>query len=65
MVSCVRLDGSIKQFRVAKMYGFLGLKRIEIEEAEAGDICAVAGLTDISVGETLCEVGKNRLINFK
>ncbi len=58
MVDCMRLDGSIKQFRVQKLFGFLGLKRIEIEEAEAGDICAVAGLMDISVGETLCEVGK-------
>ena len=57
MVSCVRVDGSIKQFRVAKLYGFLGLKRIEIEEAEAGDIIAIAGLPDISVGETVCEIG--------
>ena len=57
MVSCVRLDGSIKQFRIQKMFGYLGLKRIEIEEAEAGDIIAIAGLSDISVGETVCEVG--------
>ena len=57
MASCVRVDGSIKQFRVAKIYGFLGLKRIEIEEAEAGDIIAIAGLPDISVGETVCDVG--------
>ena len=58
MVSCVRIDGSIKQFRVAKIYGFLGLKRIEIAEANAGDIIAIAGLPDISVGETVCEIGK-------
>ena len=57
MVSCSRIDGSIKQFRIAKMYGFLGLKRIEIEEASAGDIIAIAGLPDISVGETVCEIG--------
>ena len=59
MVDCLRLDGSVKQFRVQKLFGYLGYKRIEIEEAEAGDICAVAGLMDISVGETLCEVGKH------
>ena len=58
MVSCCRVDGSIKQFRIAKMYGFLGLKRIEINEASAGDIIAIAGLPDISVGETICEIGK-------
>ena len=58
MVSCMRLDGSVKQFRIQKMYGFLGYKRIEIQEAEAGDIIAIAGLPDISVGETICTVGK-------
>ena len=57
MVSCCRIDGSVKQFRIAKMYGFLGLKRIEITEAHAGDIIAIAGLPDISVGETVCEIG--------
>lgn len=54
-VSCMRLDGTVKQFRIQKLFGFLGLKKIEIEKAEAGDIVAVAGLSDISVGETLCE----------
>ncbi len=62
MVSCMRIDGSIKQFRVAKIYGFLGLKRIEIDSAEAGDIIAIAGLPDISVGETICEVGKEEAL---
>ena len=57
MVSCCRIDGTIKQFRIAKIYGFLGLKRIEINEANAGDIIAIAGLPDISVGETVCEIG--------
>ena len=62
MASCVRLDGSIKQFRIQKMYGFLGLKRIEIKEADAGDIVAIAGLPDISVGETVCTVGKEEAL---
>lgn len=57
MVSSVRLDGSIKKFRIQKLYGFIGLKRIEIEEAQAGDIVAIAGLSDISVGETICNIG--------
>ncbi len=58
MVSCVRLDGSIKQFRVQKIFGYLGLNKIELDEAYAGDIVAIAGLPDISVGETICELGK-------
>ena len=62
MVSCVRLDGSIKHFRVQKLFGFLGLKRIEIDSAQAGDIIAIAGLSDISVGETVCEVGKEEAL---
>lgn len=57
MVSCCRADGSVKQFRIQKLFGFLGLHRIEIEEASAGDIVAIAGLADIGVGETVCNVG--------
>ncbi|MBQ8681851.1 MAG: translational GTPase TypA [Bacilli bacterium] len=62
MVSCVRLDGSIKQFRIQKLFGFMGLKRVEIESAQAGDIVAIAGLADISVGETVCNVGKEEAL---
>ncbi len=57
MVSCVRLDGSIKAFRIGKIFGFDGLKRIEVENASAGEIVAISGLPDISVGETVCAVG--------
>lgn len=62
LVSCVRIDGSIKQFRIQKMFGYLGLKRIEIDEAQAGDIIAIAGLPDIEVGETVCTVGKEEAL---
>ena len=54
VVTCCRLDGSKKQFRIQKLFGYYGYNRIEIEEAEAGDIVAIAGLADISVGETIC-----------
>ena len=56
-VSVSRLDGSVHNFRVLKLFGFQGLKRLEIEEAHAGDIVAVAGLSDINVGETICQMG--------
>ena len=62
MISCVRLDGSIKQFRIQKLFGFLGLKRIEIKEASAGEIVAIAGMPDISVGETVCDIGKEEAL---
>ena len=54
MVTCCRLDGTTKQFRIQKLFGYYGYNRIEIESAEAGDIIAIAGLADISVGETIC-----------
>lgn len=56
MVACARLDGSIRQFRIQKLYGFLGLKRLEIPEAHAGEIIAIAGLPDLNVGETICPI---------
>ena len=62
MVSCVRLDGSIKQFRIQKIFGYFGLNKIEVTEAKAGDIVAIAGLPDISVGETVCEIGKEEAL---
>ena len=49
--------GTKKQFRIQKIFGYLGLNKIEVEEAHAGDIVAIAGLPDISVGETVCELG--------
>ncbi len=62
MVNCLRLDGTQRQFRVQKLYGFLGLKRLEINEAKAGDIIAIAGLVDLNVGETVCAIGDNEVL---
>ena len=53
-VALMKLDGSVKQFRVTKIFGFFGLKRQEVEEAYAGDLIAVSGMEDINVGETVC-----------
>ena len=62
VVSCIRRDGSIKQFRIQKLFSFLGLQKNEVEEVSAGDIVAVAGLSDIFVGETLCNVGQEEAL---
>lgn len=58
MVACVRRDGKITQFRIQKLFNFVGIKRVEVDEADAGDIVGIAGLPDIYVGETVCEIGK-------
>ncbi|MFC4409349.1 translational GTPase TypA [Chungangia koreensis] len=55
-VALMKLDGSVKNFRVTKLFGFFGLKKVEIEEAYAGDLVAVSGMEDINVGETVCPV---------
>ncbi|MGJ6735587.1 translational GTPase TypA [Listeria monocytogenes] len=52
-VALIKLDDTVKQFRVTKMFGFFGLKRDEIKEAKAGDLVALAGMEDIFVGETV------------
>ena len=52
-VALMKLDGDVKKFRVTKIFGFFGLKRLEIEEAKAGDLIAVSGMEDIFVGETV------------
>ena len=54
-VSCARLDGTTKTFKILKLIGYYGLKKVEIEEASAGEIVAIAGLPDINVGETICD----------
>lgn len=61
-VSLMKLDGSVKKFRVTKLFGFLGLKRIEIEEAKAGDLIAVSGMEEINVGETVCPEGQEEAL---
>ncbi|MFA7127029.1 MAG: translational GTPase TypA, partial [Bacilli bacterium] len=62
IVSCVRNDNSIKQFRIQKLYSYLGLNKSEVDEAYAGDIVALAGLPDIYVGETICDVGQEEAL---
>ncbi|MFC4735764.1 translational GTPase TypA [Bacillus daqingensis] len=50
----LKQDGSEKSFRITKMFGFFGLKKEEIQSAEAGDLVALAGIEDIMVGDTIC-----------
>ncbi|SFE09621.1 GTP-binding protein [Paenibacillus algorifonticola] len=54
-VAVMTRDGGKKQARIEKLFGFQGLKRIEIEEAGAGDIVAIAGIKDINIGETIAD----------
>jgi len=55
-IAVMKRDGSLKQSRVAKIYAYEGLKKIEIEQAKAGDIVAIAGIEGINVGETIADI---------
>ena len=57
--TCVRNDGSTVDFKVQKLFTFHGLERVDVDFVEAGDICGIAGLSNINVGETVCLQGKN------
>jgi len=52
-ISVVHRDGSTEQAKVTVLYGYEGLKRIEIQEARAGEIVAIAGIENIDIGETV------------
>lgn len=49
----VKEDGKVAKYKVTKLMGFEGLQRIEIEEASAGNLVAVAGFADANIGETI------------
>ena len=49
----IRDDGSIKRGRISKLLGFQGLQRVDIAEARAGDLVAVAGFDEVNIGETI------------
>ncbi|ADM70970.1 MULTISPECIES: translational GTPase TypA [Paenibacillus] len=54
-VTVMQRDGSSKSARIEKLFGFQGLKRIETDQAGAGDIVAIAGIKDINIGETIAD----------
>lgn len=54
-VAVIDHDGKTKQARIEKLFGFQGLKRVEIQEAGAGDIVAIAGIREINIGETIAD----------
>jgi GTP-binding protein len=54
-VAVCKLDGFVQETRVTKLYAFDGLRRVEIDEAAAGDIVCLAGIDDITIGETIAD----------
>ncbi len=63
-VSICGKEEKITQGRIAKLYTYMGLKRVEVEEVGAGDIIALAGLPDINIGDTICDLNHPEKIPF-
>jgi GTP-binding protein len=59
---CIHRDGKREEFRVAKLLGYQSLKRFELAEVAAGDICGVTGMQDLTVGETVTEVARPQVL---
>jgi len=55
-VAVVKLDTAVQHTKVTKLYAFDGLKRVDIQEAAAGDIVCLAGIEDITIGETITDM---------
>lgn len=55
MVAVSKLNGALQTTRVTKLYAFDGLKRVDIDQASAGDIVCLAGIADITIGETITD----------
>ncbi|MDH3830651.1 MAG: GTP-binding protein, partial [Gammaproteobacteria bacterium] len=56
-ISLVDRDGKQRNARLGLVYGFLGLDRIEVDEAQAGDIIAFTGIEKLNISDTLCDPG--------
>jgi GTP-binding protein len=54
-VAVSKLDGTLQTTRVTKLYAFEGLKRVDIDGAAAGDVVCLAGIADITIGETVTD----------
>jgi GTP-binding protein len=55
-VAVCKLDDTFQETRITKLFAFEGLKRVDIGEAMAGDIVCLAGIEDITIGETIADV---------
>lgn len=60
----VHPEGRVDDARVTKIYTFEGLKRIEVGEASAGDVIAIAGMEDVDIGETIADAADPRPLAF-
>lgn len=63
-VSICKKDDKVTNGRIVKLYTHVGLKKQEVEEVKAGDIIEISGISDINIGETLCDYEHPEKIDF-
>ena len=63
-VAVCKKDDKVVQGKLAKLFTYEGLKRVEVEEASAGDIVCISGISDINIGETVCDMNNPEKIDF-
>ena len=63
-VAVCKADDKISNGKVAKLFTYMGLNKVEVEEMQAGDIIALSGITDINIGDTICDINKPEKIPF-
>ena len=63
-VAICKNGDKIEQGKIAKVYTHVGLNKIEVEEAKAGDIIEIAGISNISIGDTICDPNNIEKIPF-
>jgi GTP-binding protein len=55
-VSVCKLDGTVAKAKIVKVMAFEGLRRVEVEEARAGDLVVISGIEEVTIGETLADL---------
>lgn len=63
-VAVCKNEEKIENGKISKMYTYIGLKKAEVEEALAGDIVEIAGISSINIGDTVCDVNNPEKIEF-
>ena len=63
-ISICKKDDKVVQGKIAKLFTYVGLKRVEVDEVSAGDMVALSGIADINIGETICDFDHPEKIEF-
>ena len=63
-VAVCKKDDKIINGKVAKLFTYMGLKKVETEQVSAGDIIALSGIEDINIGDTICDINNPEKIPF-